>query len=111
MTERLSPCQAEQLSNDAFDILISHLEQNGNRLSDLHRQAVRAMLQEMTDYATGAISGRRAFSLGTGCGKTSAIIAWITALHRLGYHWVSVSVSASKVEALCDLKRQLLGPS
>lgn len=108
MIERLSSSQAEQLTSTAFDILISHLEQNGNQLSDLHRQALQAMLEEMTGYATGAISGRRAFSLGTGCGKTSAIIAWITALHRLGFHWVSVSVSASKVEALCDLKRQLM---
>ena len=34
----------------------------------------------MTAYVTGAVAGRRAFSLGTGCGKTSAIIAWITAV-------------------------------
>lgn len=108
MTERLSIEQANQLSGTAFDILTSLLEQNGNRLSELHRQALRAMIEEMTGYATGVITGRRAFSLGTGCGKTSAVIAWITALHRLGYHWVAVSVSASKVEALCDLKRQLM---
>lgn len=108
MTERLSPFQAEKLTSTAYNLLINHLEQNGNRISDLHRQALQAMLEIMTGYATGSISGRRAFSLGTGCGKTSAIIAWITALHRLGYHWVSVSVSASKVEALCDLKRQLM---
>ncbi len=108
MTKRLSIQQAELLSSTAFDILTSHLEQNGNRLSTTHLRAVRALVDEMTGYATGAISGRRAFSLGTGCGKTSAIIAWIAALHRLGYDSVPVSISASKVEALCELKRQLM---
>jgi hypothetical protein len=50
------------------------------------------------------------FALPTGTGKTSAIIAWLTVLHRLGAaaDGVSVAVSASKVEALCSIKRALL---
>ena len=71
-------------------------------------RSLQTLVSEMTGYAHGAITGRRAFSLGTGCGKTSAIIAWITALHRQGLTDVAVSISASKVEALCDLKQALL---
>lgn len=108
MTERLTPQQAEQVSTLAYEILVTDLARTGNVLSGLHKQSLQALVNEMTGYATGHISGRRTFSLGTGCGKTSAIIAWITALHRLGFYSVAVSVSATKVEALCDLKRQLM---
>lgn len=108
MTDRLTNREATQLADTAFEILTGHLEANGNRLSVVHRRALRALVEEMSGYAAGSVSGRRAFSLGTGCGKTSAIIAWIAALHRLGLRSLPVSVSASKVEALCDLKKQLM---
>ena len=105
-----SPSQIgnKALTNHAHAILIRDLEDRGNLLSDLHKEALYVLLDEMTGYLEGRVSGRRAFSLGTGTGKTSAIIAWLTALHRLGYDDVSVAVSASKVEALCDLKKALL---
>ena len=48
-----------------------------------------------------------AFPLPTGMGKTSAVVAFIAALERLGYE-VPVSVAASKVEALCSINRELL---
>lgn len=104
----LTPTQAELVNYKAKEILIAGLEASGNVLSAIHIQALDALVAEMTGFATGYIKGRRCFSLGTGCGKTSAIIAWITALYRLGFEQVAVSVSASKIEALCDLKRQLL---
>lgn len=108
MAANLSLEQAEQVEQLANEILVGDLEAVGNVLSPLHKEALRTLLQEMTGFAVGRVSGRHSFSLGTGCGKTSAIIAWVTALHRLGLHQVAVSVSASKIEALCDLKRQLL---
>src|SRR5690606_4528142 len=108
MSETLSEQEVKSLTICAYDILVADLERTGNVLSDSHKNALTALIEEMTGYATGRVVGRRVFSLGTGCGKTSAIIAWITALYRLGYHSVAVSVSASKVEALCDLKRDLI---
>lgn len=108
MTAHLTEAHADQVQRMAYDILVTDLEAVGNVLSDPHKDALQAMVAEMTGFAAGRLAGRRCFSLGTGCGKTSAIIAWITALHRLGLHQVAVSVSASKIEALCDLKRQLL---
>lgn len=109
MFERLSEQEVKSLTICAYDILVADLERTGNVLSDNHKDALTALIEEMSGYATGRVVGRRAFSLGTGCGKTSAIIAWITALYRQGHHCVAVSVSASKVEALCDLKRDLIG--
>ncbi len=108
MQGHLSLDQSKRVEQMAYEILVSDLESVGNVLSELHKKALQALVNEMTGFAAGRITGRRCFSLGTGCGKTSAIIAWITALHRLGFHQVAVSVSASKIEALCDLKRQLL---
>ena len=108
MNHPLSTPTSNPLTIHAHAILIRDLEDNGNVLSDTHKEALCALLDEMTGYLEGRVSGRRAFSLGTGTGKTSAIIAWLTALHRLGYDDVSVAVSASKVEALCDLKKALL---
>lgn len=108
MTSLLTFAQATSVENTAYEILVSDLERVGNVLSDTHRQALRAILSEMTGFATGRLTGRRCFSLGTGCGKTSAIVAWITALYQHNYRKIAVSVSASKIEALCDLKRQLM---
>jgi len=108
MTKAVSTHPFEELTRLSHGILVSDLERNGNILSDLHKQSLLALVSEMTGYAEGKVSGRRAFSLGTGCGKTSAIIAWIVALYRLGLESIAVSVSASKVEALCDLKKALL---
>lgn len=108
MADWLTNDQAEQVTALAYDILTADLERTANVLSEQHKEALRHLVAEMTGYASGWTTGRRAFSLGTGCGKTSAIIAWITALHRLGIRSVAVSVSASKVEALCDLKSDLM---
>jgi hypothetical protein len=58
-----------------------------------------------TDYVEGHTSGRKVFSLPTGMGKTSAVAAFVAALHKLK-HSVAVAVSASQVEALCRLKRE-----
>jgi len=62
----------------------------------------------MTSMARGKLRGRWAFGLPTGMGKTSAIIAWIATLAALKLDHISVAVSASKVEALCQLKRDLI---
>jgi hypothetical protein len=57
--------------------------------------------------ACGEITGRFAFDLPTGCGKTQSVIAWCQTVHECqsGH---SVVIAASKVEELCDIKRNLL---
>ena len=53
--------------------------------------------------------GRRwAFGLPTGMGKSRAIISFCRALAALKLNHVSVAVSAAKVEALCQMKRDMI---
>lgn len=92
----------------AYDILIKDLESHGNKPGDAHGAALMELVGTMTEYAYGKAYGRKAFGLPTGCGKTSAIISWITAIHRLGLEDIAVSVAASQVEALCGIKRKLI---
>ncbi|MBN9087032.1 MAG: hypothetical protein J0J01_09005 [Reyranella sp.] len=96
------------LTRGSFARLEAHLCANGNRLSEQHRAALFAMLGLFTESAQGKLPGRWAFGLPTGMGKTSAIIAWCAALVSQGHDHISVSVAASKVEALCQLKRDMI---
>lgn len=96
------------LTSLAYEILIEDLAAYGNTPGALQGEALYELLGFLTKYSQGTASGRRAFNLATGCGKTSAIIAWITAAHRLGLDHVAVAVAASKIEALCSLKAALL---
>jgi hypothetical protein len=102
--------QHQTLTSASQLLLMDTLQRHGNRLSLDHKAAVRQLCATLTDFATGQLTGRKVFALSTGLGKTSAIIAWVTALHRLGAPagHISVAVSASKVEALCNIKRALL---
>ena len=83
------------------------LEGFGNTLNIDHKKCLFALNDAMTSMAEGRLPGRWAFGLPTGTGKTRAIIEWITAVHqhRLPY---SVAVAASRIEALCTLKRDLV---
>ncbi len=67
-----------------------------------------AILGTMTQMAQGELRGRWAFGLPTGMGKTKSIEAWIATVNDAGLDHVSVAVAASKVEALCEMKRSLL---
>ncbi|WP_428417382.1 hypothetical protein [Methylibium sp.] len=97
----------QQLTRTALDILTHDLESHGNVLSTMHRAALAELLDTFTGYVTGEQEGRQAFGLPTGMGKTSAVVAFIAALETLG-HRVPLAVAASKVEALCTLKRDLV---
>ena len=104
-TPRLSH---RQLSMPALANLVATLKRYGNVLSDEHTMALAALTGAMTNMVTGELTGRWAYGLPTGMGKTSAIIAWCARLAELRLDDVSVAVSASKVEALCELKRDLI---
>lgn len=96
------------LTDLAFAILERDLKRYRNSLSEDHGDALYALLETYTRMAQGQLQGRYAVGLPTGLGKTSSVIAWATAVHRLGLDDISLAVSASKVEALCELKRDLI---
>jgi hypothetical protein len=102
-----TPVDRLQLAETAFAILVSDLEGHGNVLSPMHRAALMELVDTFAAYSVEEAHGRRAFPLPTGMGKTSAVVAFIAALERLGYA-VPVSVAASKVEALAVLYRDLV---
>ena len=61
----------------------------------------------MSSQGLGITPGRFAYGLPPGTGKTQSVIAWIAAAWELGLG-MSVAVSAAQIEALCDIKRDLI---
>ncbi|QEX23360.1 hypothetical protein FRZ61_32980 [Hypericibacter adhaerens] len=107
----------EHLRSTAMWRLRSILERHGNRLSSQHHNALWALIVSMVARLEGTDHGRLAFGLPTGMGKTTAIVALCAALegvrHLTGSSLSStgtktIAVSASKVEALCELKRAMI---
>jgi len=99
------------LTEVAYRKLIDRLEEFGNRPNEKHKQALKAILRTYSEMATGGLTGRWAFPLFTGGGKTQSIVAWLKSAHDIASQAggvVSVSVCASQVEALCELKRDLV---
>jgi hypothetical protein len=107
-TSTLTAEELERLTDLAYTRLTTTLKQFENTLSTPHSDALRALVASMTNMASGELQGRYAFGLGTGLGKTSAIIAWLAAVEELRFHGIPAAVCASKVEALCQLKRDLI---
>jgi hypothetical protein len=104
-----------RLERDIFGFLMLKLYQYGNRPSLAQHDALWKLCKAYADMANGRIRGRFAFPLTCGAGKTLSVIAFCQALRFLQLRGtrpdmdrVSVLVSASKVEALCQLKRELL---
>lgn len=95
------------LTDKAFEILLKNLGSYGSKPNRAHQDALREILHLFSRIAFGAESGRHAVPLATGAGKTQSIVAFITAVHQLGYDEISLAVCASQVEALCELKRSL----
>jgi len=84
------------------------LRRFGNDPSDEQWMTLSRLLACYTGIAFRQISGRWAFALPTGMGKTRSVVAWLWAVNQLGLNNISVIITASKVEALCRLKRDLL---
>ena len=99
-----------EMTLDTYDRLEALLRHHRNTLSGDHQTALTALLSSMTSMAQGKLPGRYAFGIPTGMGKTTAIVAWVSQLHRVGAlgNPTSVAAAAMKVEALCTLKRQLI---
>jgi hypothetical protein len=98
---------ASTLAEHAFSIVARDLKGFGNRLNDNHRQALRRMLETYSSMAYGETTGRIAFDLPTGCGKTQSVIAWCQAVHETQSGHSAV-IATSKVEELCEMKRKLI---
>src|SRR5690242_7677319 len=97
----------QELTTKAHAQLVASLQRFGNTLSAQHEKALYALVEAMTNMAHGDLQGRYAFPLPTGAGKTRAIIEWTTAVSQLGLP-LSLIVSASRIETLCTLKRDMM---
>lgn len=95
------------LTEAAFEKLEERLALYGNVLSEEHRKALMCVVTRFTHLANGHQTGRWGYALPCGAGKTEAAKAWCWALYTLRKPY-SVAISASKVEALCELKRGLI---
>lgn len=96
------------LISKSFERLQTNLEGYGNTLNEKQGEALRTILELYSDVSRGAITGRFACPLPTGMGKTQSIVAFLATLVEMGCEQIGVAVCASKVEALCDLKRDLV---
>ena len=114
MTIEIRPQEAALLTRVAFEKLMLTMRTYGNVLSDKHREALFKIIRTYTDLATGRQSGRWAFPLQTGGGKTQSIVAWLYAVEYLSRSQIpalaetSVAIAQSRVECLCQLKRDLI---
>lgn len=99
--------EAVGLGVTAFEHLTETLTKRGNNLSGIHVVALLKLVELLAGYVAGTEFGRKAFPLPTGMGKTTGVVSFIVALHRLGYR-VPVAVAASQVQALVTLKRELM---
>jgi hypothetical protein len=84
------------------------LQDYDNVLSDGHGEALIALVGLMTKMAQGELQGRWAFGLPTGMGKSLSIVSWVATLAVADAAHISVAVSCSKVEALCQMKRHMM---
>ncbi len=98
----------DRLTALALEITTENFRKFGNELYEQHIGELSAMLQGMSELARGKRTGRYAYDLDCGLGKTQAVVGLCAAIHRLKLDKLSVAVSASQVEALCQLKRELL---
>lgn len=97
----------DELTSEAVTRLIVTLMERGNKLSPEHQTALNQMVRGMAEQALGAKSGRWVYGLPCGAGKTTAIVALIAAAEQLRLG-LSFAIVAAKVEALCELKRDLV---
>ncbi len=105
-SERSEYSEQIEINKTALKILLENLMAYGNTPDQPQITALGSLINHYTAIASGKVSGRFAFGIPTGGGKSQSIVAWITAL-ALHKSRASVLVSASKVEALCTLKRDI----
>lgn len=95
------------LTQMATTRLIQFLEKVGNKLNVNHKMALTSLTDAMTRMSEGEITGRLAYGLPTGTGKTSAIIEWAASVHALKLPY-SVAVASSRIDALITMKAHMM---
>ena len=88
--------------------LVNTLLRRGNVLSIHHRKALYSLCDAFMSMSRGTLTGRWAFPIATGCGKTTAVVECCATLHQLGDIDSSVVVCASRIEALCKMQRDMI---
>lgn len=102
--------QIERVSERAYALAVARIRTYaGNTLSPAHQLAIRRMVVGFSYLAAKVCTGRVAYSIDIGGGKSVAIAAWVASLyeHRDSVPW-TCAVAASQVEALCTMRRSLL---
>lgn len=98
----------DRLSARAHALTVSKLKSYGNCLSAYHVSSLGFLQEELSRLTFGLKRGRYAYPLPTGMGKTQSVVGFCTALVQEGFDDRSVVVSATKVEALAGIKRDLI---
>jgi hypothetical protein len=103
------PERAERINKDALSLLLDMLQEYENQITPKHEAVLSALIRGFTDIYFNRLTGDYVAPLFTGGGKTTAIIAWLAALNKhRGKDHIPVIVSAAKVEAICQLKKDLV---
>jgi hypothetical protein len=89
----------------AMQKVVASMERR-NVLSPEHHQALLGIIGNIVLQASGQNPGRHVARLDTGMGKTSCVLAVLSAMYECGVPW-PILVCASKVEQLCTLYRGL----
>lgn len=101
--------QIEAVSEHAYTLAVARiLDYKGNTLSADHHLALRRMAVGFSYLAAKVCTGRVAYSIDIGGGKSVMIAAWIAALYKFRDEipW-TCAVAASQVESLCTMRRSL----
>lgn len=101
---------SELVVREAHANWLSSLQLSGNHPSPEQKDAGWQLLRAMVDQLYGERTGRYAYALPCGAGKTQAVVALLAALAslRVFSRGITVLVVAQQVDALCEIKRKLL---
>ncbi|MDD3937975.1 hypothetical protein [Rhodoferax sp.] len=101
---------SELLVCEAHANWMASLQLNGNQPSLDHQHAGWQLLRAMVDQLYGVRTGRYAYALPCGAGKTQAVVALLALMASLGVFssGKTVLVVAQQVKALCEIKQKLL---
>lgn len=105
----LPPPASEELVRVAHAHWLNSLRKNGNHPGPNHQDAGWQLLRAMVDQLYGVRTGRFAYAVPCGGGKTQAVVALLSAMFTLGlFGSKTVLVVAQEVKALSNIKRKLL---
>lgn len=100
---------SEALVQQAHANWLSSLRSNGNQPGRNHQDAGWQLLRAMVDQLYGVRTGRFAYAVPCGGGKTQAVVALLTSMFELRvFGRKTVLVVAQQVDALCNIKQKLL---